>query len=96
MKKIGLFISNKIQEQQKKRTKLSEKDIFYIFERIVKQEYGNQGKKNLKPNFFKNGKIFIKSSSSIFANEVLLNKNEIINKLNQEIGSEEIIDIKIN
>lgn len=95
MKKIGIFISNKIQGKQKK-IALSDKEVFYVFERIIKQEYGNQGIKNLKPNFFKNGKVFVRSESSVFANELLLNKNEIIKKLNQEIGSEEISDIKIN
>jgi len=93
MKKIGLFISNKMQQ---KKVALSDKEIFYLFERIIKREYGNQGSKNLKPNFFKNKKLFIRSESSIFANELLLNKKSIIQKINQEIGSEEIKDIKVN
>jgi len=93
MKKIGLFISNKMQQ---KKVALSDKEIFYLFERIIKAEYGNQGAKNLKATYFKNGKIFIKSESSIFSNELLLNKNDIIRKINQEIGNEEIKDIKVN
>lgn len=84
------------QKEKVPKAALSDKDIFYLFERIIKQEYGNQGTKNLKPNFFKNGKIFVKSESSVFANELLLNKNEIIKKLNQEIGKNEIFDLKIN
>ena len=95
MKKIGLFISNKAQ-QNKVSARLEDKDIFYLFERIIKQEYGNQGAKNLKAGYYKNGKLYIKSDSSIFSNELLLNKNEIIRKLNQEIGNEEIADIKVN
>ena len=81
---------------QQKKVALSDKEIFYLFERIIKREYGNQGSKNLKPNFFKNKKLFIRSESSIFANELLLNKKSIIQKINQEIGSEEIKDIKVN
>jgi hypothetical protein len=93
MKKIGLFISNKMQQ---KKVALSDKEIFYLFERIIKREYGNQGSKNLKATYFSNGRIFIKSDSSIFSSELLLNKKSIIQKINQEIGSEEIKDIKIN
>jgi hypothetical protein len=93
MKKIGFLINKKEKISNKK---LEDKDIFYLFNRIIKQEYGNQGVKNLKPNFFKNGKIFLKSDNSVWANEILLNKNEIIRKINQEIGSGEIADIKIN
>ena len=93
MKKIGFLIT---QKEKKPSARLEDKDIFYLFERIIKAEYGNQGAKNLKPSFLKGGKIFVKSDSSVFANELLLNKNEIIKKINQEIGSEEIWDIKIN
>ncbi|MFH0968922.1 MAG: DUF721 domain-containing protein [Patescibacteria group bacterium] len=93
MKKIGLLIS---QKDKVSNSKLENKDFFYLFERIIKAEYGNQGAKNLKANFFKNGKIFVKSESSAWANELLLNKNEIIKKINQEIGNKEIQDIKIN
>lgn len=93
MKKIGLFISNKIQQRK---VALCDKDFFYLFERIIRAEYGNQGVKNLKATYLKNGKIFVKSDSSIFSNELILNKNEIIRKINQEIGSEDVIDIKVN
>ena len=93
MKKIGFLIT---QKETVAKLSLNEKDIFYLFERIIRAEYGNQGAKNLKPNFLKDGKIFVKSDSSVFANELLLNKNEIVRKINQEIGSEEIRDIKIN
>lgn len=93
MKKIGFLIN---QKEKNSKSSLDYKDVFYLFERIVKQEYGNQGSKNLKPSFLKGGKIFIKSESSAWANEVLLNKKELIKKINQEIGNEEILDIKIN
>jgi len=93
MKKIGLLIN---QKEKKSNLKLEDKEIFYLFGRIIKQEYGNQGTKNLKATYFKNGKIFVKSDSSVFSNELLLNKNDIIRKINQEIGNEEIRDIKVN
>jgi len=93
MKKIGLLIT---QKEKKPSARLEDKDIFYLFERTIKQEYGNQGAKNLKARYYKNGKLYIKSDSSIFSSELLLNKNEIIRKLNQELENDEIIDIKIN
>ncbi len=94
MKKIGFLIHQK--EKVATHINLDDKTVFYLFGKIIKQEYGNQGFKNLKPNFFKNKRLFIKSESSVFANELLLNKNEIIRKMNNEIGSQEILDLKIN
>lgn len=93
MKKIGILIK---QKEKGPKLSLDDKTVFFLFGKIIKEEYGSQGSKNLKPNFFKNGKIFVKSESSIFASELLLNKNEIIRKINQEIGNKEIQDIKVN
>ncbi len=93
MKKIGILIK---QKEKSPSLSLDDKTIFFLFGKIIKEEYGSKGSKNLKPDFFKNGKIFVKSESSVFANELLLNKNEIIRKINQEIGNKEIQDIKVN
>jgi len=92
MKRINFLIS---QKEKKSNLKLEDKEIFYLFARIIKSEYGNQGTKNLKATYFKNGKIFIKSDSSVFSNELLLNKNEIIRKINQELGEEAVKEIKM-
>lgn len=94
MKKISFLINQK--EKVPVNINLDDKTVFYLFGRIIKQEYGNQGFKNLKPTYLQNKRLFIRSESSIFANELLLNKNEIIRKINQEIGSREIFDLKIN
>lgn len=93
MKKIGILIN---QKRVVSNLVIGAKDVFYVFEKIIKQEYGIRGVKNLKPTFFKNGKIFVKSENSVFASELLLSKNEIIQKINQEIGKNEIVNIKIN
>lgn len=93
MKKIGYLISKKREIPD---AKLDEKSIFYLFQRIIKEEYGNQGFKNLKPVFVKNGKLFIKTESSVWANELFLDKGNIIRKINNEIGRKEINEIKLN
>lgn len=75
---------------------MDEKSIFYLFQKIIKEEYGNQGFQKLKPVFLKNGKLFIESQSSVWANEIYLNRENFVQKMNQEIGEREIFEIKIN
>ena len=91
MKKLGQLLFRK---DLNKKAALDEKAIFYIFTKTIKELYGNKGIENIKPHFYKSGNIFVKSQSSSWANEIWLNKKEIIGKINNEIGTEEILDIK--
>ena len=92
MEKIGRLIDVKKSAELKH---WDEKSLFYAFHRVIKAEYGNRGLMNLTPEFYKDGKIFIRSASSAWSNELMLNQREIVAKINQELGQEEISSIKI-
>lgn len=92
MKKIGDLIKSK---NGLKKPLIDEKSIFYIFNKIIEREYGSRGLANLKPDFLKDKKIFVKAKGSVWANELWLNKEEIMEKINREIGSEELKEVKI-
>lgn len=74
---------------------LDDKTIFYLFKKIIKEEFGNIGLEKLIPNYFSNGTLFIKSESSAWASELELQKAKIIRQINQEIGSQQIQNIKL-
>ncbi len=92
MKKLGDMLNSK---KERKQASLDDKSIFYFFNKIIEKEYGNKGLGNLSPNFLKRKTLFVKAKSSVWANELWLNKEEIIEKINKEIGSAEIKEIKI-
>jgi len=92
MKKIGYFLQKK---ELVKKAPLDDKSVFYIFDKIIKEEYGNRGIENVKASYFKEKKLFIKAENSNWANEVWLNRQNLIEKINKELGSEEIEEIKI-
>ena len=69
-----------------KKISLTDKDIFYIFQKVIKEEFGNYGSEKLKADFFKNKTIFVKCESSNFASELFLNRQKIIRKMNEELG----------
>jgi hypothetical protein len=81
--------------ENRKSTALTDKDVFYIFSKIIKEEFGNVGANKLKADFFKNKTIFIKSTSSAWASELFSNRTTIIRKLNKELGEGVIREIKI-
>ena len=77
-----------------KKTDLDEKTVFYIFEKIIKREYGRMGGENIRPRFYKKGKIFIKTQSSNWANEIWLNRQILCKQINNDMGRDEIKEIK--
>ena len=93
MKTLGSFLNKKTLVR---RTNIDEKSVFYVFQLIIKEEYGRQGTENITPVFFKEKKIFIKASGSTWASEIWLRRKQIVTRVNKELGGEEIIDLAMS
>ena len=74
---------------------MDEKSIFYFFNKIIEKEYGNRGLESLRPTYWKNGKLFVEAKSSVWGGDLWINRAAIISKINQEIGSRTVDEIKI-
>ena len=48
------------------------------------------------PVFFKDKKIFVKTAGLNWASEILTNKKQIIKKVNEQLGGEEIVDLEMS
>lgn len=89
-------LKNLLEKRKKEpRTGLDEKDIFYIFQKVIKEEYGNVGSGKFKVDFLKNKTLFIKSESSAWSSELWMNKDKIIKKIKDELGEETLERIKV-
>jgi hypothetical protein len=73
---------------------LDDKTVFFVFKKVVKEEFGNLGIENFVPDYFSGHTIFIKCQSSGWASELWLNKHKIVRKINKELGEDIITDIK--
>jgi hypothetical protein len=92
MKKIGNLLDKR---KFARKTNMDQESIFYVFRQIIKEEYGRQGAENIVPIFFKDKKLFIKTTGSTWENEVRLQRKSIIKKVNSRLGGEEISDLAI-
>ncbi len=93
MKKIGSLLDRR---KLSKRINIDQETICYIFRQIIKEEYGKQGAENIVPVFFKDKKIFVKTAGLNWASEILTNKKQIIKKVNEQLGGEEIVDLEMS
>jgi len=92
MKALAQFLKQKT--LQKKRD-LDEKTVIFIFQKIIRKEYGERGLKNIQVQCYKEKTLYIQAIGSVWANEFWVNKKEIITLFNQEIGSKELYDLKV-
>lgn len=74
---------------------LNDKDIFYVFKKVIQEEFGNVGAANLKPDYFGKNILHVKSESSAWASELWLNKNLILRKLKKKLGADAVKEIKL-
>lgn len=93
MRTLGSFLNKKTLIRK---TVVDEQSVFYVFQLVIKQEYGLQGAENITPVFFKDKKIFIKASGSIWASEIWLRRGAIVKKVNEKLGGEEIVDLAMS
>lgn len=92
MKLIGGFLKTR---ELKRRVELDKESIFYILKNIIRVKFGEVGVLNIKPDFYKQGIIYLKIENSNWANEIWLNKKMLIDEVNKKIGEDEIKEIKV-
>jgi len=93
MRTLGSFINKKTLVR---RVAIDQQSVFYVFQLIIKEEYGAQGAENITPVFFKDKKIFIKATGSTWASEIWLRRGAIVRKVNAKLGGEEIVDLALS
>lgn len=74
---------------------IDEKTIFYICKKILIEEYGSKGGENIIPTFYKERKLFLTPRSSLWANEVWLQRENLVARINEALGSDAISEIKV-
>ena len=92
MKKIGSLLDKR---KLARRINIDQQTIFYIFDLVIKEEYGKQGAENIKTVFLKDKKIFIKFLKPNWESEIKLQKKYILKKINDQLGENEIMDLLI-
>jgi len=75
---------------------LDEKTVFYITKKVLVEEYGIRGGENIIPTLYKEKKLFLSSRSSLWGNEIWLERDRLKEKINILLGSDAVGEIKLN
>jgi hypothetical protein len=75
---------------------LDEKTVFFVCKRVIVEEYGVRGGENIIPNFYGDKKLFLAPRSSLWSSEIWLQREHIRKRMNEMLGSEAIVEVKIS
>lgn len=85
----------KKQKKNKKEGSLDEKTLFFVSQKAIRELYGTLGEENITFIKVEDQKIYIKPKSSLWANEILLQKEKIITTINKFLERRYIQEIVI-
>jgi predicted nucleic acid-binding Zn ribbon protein len=92
MRALGDILSKRgIQKKQI----LDDKTVFFVFRKVIEDEFGQIGKSKFTPDYFAKKTLFVKAQNSAWSAELWTNKARIIKKINEEIGDEVVGNIKM-
>jgi len=77
------------------RAPLDEKSVRYVFQTVIREEYGRQGLENMKFLSYSDSMIFVKIKTSAWANEIWLKREDLVKLINMQLGVDEIRDISM-
>lgn len=83
-------------EKQNKLKKITfdTKDVFYVFSRVIKKEFGDIGAAKFQADYFGKKVLVIKCDSPTWASELWLNKEKIMRLMNEELGEGAVMKIR--
>ena len=95
MKAIGKLFKSDFLNGKKNESEVDQETIFFIFKEVLRKEFGDIGSNYFNPTYLAKKTIFVQSKSPAWASELWLNKEKILEKINQKIGKNVLEEIKI-
>ena len=98
MKSIGDIVASTRKKEEKKHIskEIDEKTVLFVAERIILSQYGVRARENIIPKSFRERKISFLCRSSLWMNELWMNRDIFLEKMNNELGDGCVADMKIS
>lgn len=93
MKQLGSLLKKKMRANRS--APLDEKSVAFVFGKMIASEYGRRGTENVKMEFYKDKKLYVSARTSVWASELWLNRQELKEMLNKELGTNDIREVVV-
>ncbi|TXH06104.1 MAG: DUF721 domain-containing protein [Candidatus Moraniibacteriota bacterium] len=74
---------------------LYDKTVFFIFRKIIREEYGTRGAAELEPASFSEGVLAVKSRNPLYSNELIIRQESIREKINSALEQDAVQELRL-
>ena len=94
MRSLKEFIGKR-GEGSSKVTPLDDKTIFFLFRKIIREEYGLRGESELEPVIFSEGVLSVKANNPLYSNELWIRREAILARMNKALEQEVVSELRL-
>lgn len=93
MRSLNEFIRKRSSTSQV--TPVDDKTVFFLFRKIVREEYGLRGGLELEPVEFREGVLSVKANNPLYASELWMRKEALLSHMNQSLEQEVVKELRL-
>lgn len=76
-------------------TPLDDKTVFFLFRKIIREEYGMRGAAELEPVAFAEGVLSVKANSPLYSSELWMRREGLLTRMNKEFDQEAVKELRL-
>lgn len=86
---------NNALEKEELEKVIDEKTIFFLFNKIIEEQYGKRGRTVIFPAKYQEKILLVRVASPLWAQELITERGGICRSLNKSLGEEVLVDLQI-
>ncbi len=76
-------------------TPLDDKTVFFIFRKMIREEYGTRGAAELEPVAFADGILSIKANNPLYSSELWVRRETIRERMNVSLEQDAVRELRL-
>lgn len=74
---------------------IDDKTVFFLFRKLIREEYGTRGIVELEPVAFADGVLSIKANNPLYSSELWIRRETILEKMNAALEQEAVQELRL-
>ncbi|MFB6226370.1 MAG: DUF721 domain-containing protein [Candidatus Paceibacteria bacterium] len=91
---LGDALEEKIDDESTLKQQIDASKVVEIAQKVLEDMFGSEQAVHANPQYLKNRTLTITCSSSTMAQEIRLNQDKIVEKINQKLGTDKVDTIR--
>ncbi len=74
---------------------IDDKTVFFIFQKMIREEYGTRGMAELEPVSFVDGVLSVKANNPLYSSELWIRREKVREKMNVALEQDVVLELRL-